>query len=86
MEGSGAGPQLIHGDLHGVEGLEKEYVQARTPVHQATGDLEAADSGVYNQRVVPYGRNTRGMIVTIELGLGMRPIQELRDNRMDRVD
>ena len=51
MKGGARQAELRSGDVHGIEGVDVEYVEAATSIHQHLGEVLLADDGVNDEWV-----------------------------------
>ena len=54
------------GDVHGVEGVDIENVEAAASVHQHLGEALLADNGVNDERVVTWSGDVGRMVPLIK--------------------
>ena len=60
------GITLWKGNVHGIEGVDVEDVEATASVHQHLGEALLADDGVNDERVASLSHDVGGMVPLIE--------------------
>ena len=66
VEGRAHWAELRLGDVHGIEGVNVEDVEAAASVHQHLGGALLADNGVDDERVAPRSSDMGGMVPLIK--------------------
>ena len=56
------------GNVHGIEGVDVEDVEAATSIHQHLSEALLVDDGVNDERVASWSRDVGGMVPLIEGG------------------
>ena len=66
MEGRARWVEFRPRDVHGVEGVDVEYVEADASIHQHLGEVLLVNDGVNDERVASWSHNVGGMVPLIE--------------------
>ena len=66
MEGRARWAEFRPGDVHGIEGVDVENVEAAASVHQHLGEALLADDGVDDERVATRSGDVGRMVSLIK--------------------